>query len=122
MSTSQAERTAPTLEFELTEKAARKARDFFEEEQLDPETTYLRISVLPGGCSGFEYGIELTDETDEDDLHLTRQGLAIVVDPFSAQYLEGTTLGYQSSFQGEGFTFDNPNATGSCGCGSSFAV
>lgn len=118
----QPENSEAAIEFAMTEKAARKVREFLREEELGPQSTYLRVSVLPGGCSGFEYGLELTDEVDEQDLRLEREGIEIVIDPFSAQYLEGTTIGYQSSFQGEGFTFDNPNATGSCGCGSSFAV
>jgi iron-sulfur cluster assembly protein len=82
----------------------------------------LRVSVLPGGCSGFQYGLNLEEEPREDDEILESNGVRLFVDPFSSQYLRGTRIGYASSFQGSGFTFTNPNATGGCGCGSSFAV
>ena len=84
--------------------------------------TVLRVSVIPGGCSGFEYGLDVDTETREDDFTFMSEGVEIVIDPFSAQYLTGLSIGYHSSFQGTGFTFENPNATGSCGCGTSFAV
>lgn len=104
----------------LSELAAEKVREFMAAERL-PDAG-LRISVLPGGCSGFEYGLEIEEETLEDDIVFLQHGIRLIVDPFSAQYLTGVSIDYQSSFQGSGFTFENPNATGSCGCGSSFAV
>lgn len=112
----------PVAIVELTEEAAEKARLFMKEENLTPEKAGLRISVLPGGCSGFQYGLNLEEQPREDDEVLVSCGIRLFVDPFSAQYLKGTQIGYASSFQGSGFTFSNPNATGGCGCGASFAV
>lgn len=104
----------------LSKLAADKVREFLAEEGL-PDAG-LRVSVLPGGCSGFEYGLNVDENRNEDDFVFEQQGITILVDPFSAQYLEGVAIDYHSSFQGSGFTFENPNATGSCGCGTSFAV
>ncbi len=106
----------------LTSEAAEKAREFFEQENLTPEAAGLRVAVLPGGCSGFQYGLNLEEEPRADDEVIVSNGIRLFVDPFSAQYLQGTVIGYHSSFQGSGFTFSNPNASGGCGCGSSFAV
>jgi iron-sulfur cluster assembly protein len=107
---------------ELTAQAAEKAREFMADENLSPETAGLRVSVLPGGCSGFQYGLNVEEGAREDDEVFESHGVRLFVDPFSSQYLKGTQIGYQSSFQGSGFTFSNPNSTGGCGCGSSFAV
>ncbi|MGH7721165.1 MAG: HesB/IscA family protein, partial [Gemmatimonadaceae bacterium] len=82
----------------------------------------LRVSVQPGGCSGFRYGLLIEEQAAEDDLILDHEGFRVFVDPFSAQYLNGVTIDYVSSMQGSGFTFKNPNATGGCGCGSSFTA
>lgn len=82
----------------------------------------LRVAVLPGGCSGFQYGLNIEDGPESDDEVLEIQGLRVFVDPFSAQYLEGVEIDYVSTMMGSGFTFKNPNATGGCGCGSSFTV
>ena len=109
--------TGPLLT--LTPEAASKVKEFQAESEAE---TVLRVSVIPGGCSGFEYGLDVDTETREDDFAFECEGVQVVVDPFSAQYLTGLSVGYHSSFQGTGFTFENPNATGSCGCGTSFAV
>ena len=106
----------------LSEQAAEEVRKFLAEEDLEGDVSGLRVAVVPGGCSGFEYSLTLEDQGEEDDFVLESRGIRLFVDPFSAQYLEGTRIGYKSSFQGTGFTFENPNATGGCGCGSSFAV
>ena len=74
--------------------------------------------MLPGGCSGFQYGLNIEDEPAEDDMVLEAGGLRLFVDPFSMQYLAGTEIDYVSTFQGSGFTFNNPNSSGGCGCGS----
>lgn len=114
---------APAAGIELSEEAATEVRKFFDAEGLDAAEAKLRVSVLPGGCSGFEYGLEVDDQPAEsDDLAVEAHGIRILVDPFSAQYLAGIRIGYHSSFKGSGFTFENPNATGSCGCGTSFSV
>ncbi|MDX1394087.1 MAG: iron-sulfur cluster assembly accessory protein [Gemmatimonadota bacterium] len=103
----------------LTPEAAVKVKEF---QAASPEEQVLRVSVIPGGCSGFEYGLDMDNQVREDDFSFESEGVRVVVDPFSAQYLTGVQIGYHSSFQGTGFTFENPNATGSCGCGTSFAV
>jgi iron-sulfur cluster assembly protein len=110
------------LDLSLTERAAEEVRRFLEEEGLTDEASGLRVSVLPGGCSGFQYGLEISEGAEEDDRVVESRGIPLFVDPFSAQYLEGTTIDWTSSFQGSGFTFENPNASGGCGCGESFAV
>jgi iron-sulfur cluster assembly protein len=114
---------APGVGIDLSEEAAAEVRKFFDAEGLDASEAMLRVSVLPGGCSGFEYGLEVDDQQPEpDDLSVVAHGIRILVDPFSVQYLAGIQIGYHSSFKGSGFTFENPNATGSCGCGTSFSV
>lgn len=92
-----------------------------EENGVGPEAG-LRVGVLPGGCSGFQYGLNIEDEPAEDDVVLEANGLKLFVDPFSLQYLSGVEIDYVSTFQGSGFAFNNPNASGGCGCGSSFNV
>lgn len=106
----------------LSEVAAGEIRKFMADEKMEGESAGLRVSVVPGGCSGFEYALNLEAEAREDDFVVDSRGVRLFVDPFSAQYLEGVAIDYQSTFQGSGFTFDNPNATGGCGCGSSFSV
>ncbi|MFW6010405.1 MAG: HesB/IscA family protein [Gemmatimonadota bacterium] len=110
------------VDLTLSELAATKVREYLAEEELDEDVAGLRVSVVPGGCSGFEYSLTLEDEREADDFVVETRGITLYVDPFSAQYLSGTSIGFKSSFQGAGFTFQNPNATGGCGCGSSFAV
>jgi iron-sulfur cluster assembly protein len=106
----------------LTEKAAVEVRKFMAEEKVSPETAGLRIGVLPGGCSGFRYSLNIEDTPADDDVVIETAGVRCFVDAFSAQYLNGVTLDHKSNFQESGFTFENPNATGGCGCGSSFTV
>ena len=104
----------------LTEAAAEKVREYMAEDGLTDGV--LRVSVLPGGCSGFEYGLNLDETIREDDIVFTSHDVKLAVDPFSAQYLAGVHIDFTSSFRGSGFKFENPNAVGSCGCGTSFAV
>jgi len=92
------------------------------EEQGSGENAGLRVGVLPGGCSGFQYGLNIEDDAGEDDMVLESEGIRLFVDPFSLQYLNGTEIDYVTTFQGSGFTFNNPNSSGGCGCGSSFTV
>jgi iron-sulfur cluster assembly accessory protein len=106
----------------LSEVAAEEVLRFMAEESMSGDEAGLRVSVVPGGCSGFEYALNLEEAAREEDFVLDCHGVRLFVDPFSAQYLEGVSIDYQRTFQGSGFTFDNPNATGGCGCGSSFAV
>jgi len=109
-----------TVQVELTDQAVQQVKRFMEQEQVAPETAGLRVAVLPGGCSGFKYGLNIEERPFDDDIAFEVGGVRVFVDAFSAQYLNGTTIDYVSSMQGAGFTFSNPNATGGCGCGSSF--
>jgi iron-sulfur cluster assembly accessory protein len=112
---------APATPVNLTATAASEVRRYIEE-QGAAESAGLRVGVLPGGCSGFQYGLNIEDEAGEDDMVLESEGIRLFVDPFSLQYLNGCEIDYVSTFQGSGFTFNNPNASGGCGCGSSFTV
>ena len=106
----------------LTPKAAGEVRRFMESEAVSAESGGLRVSVLPGGCSGFRYGLNIEERALDDDFVVETEGVRLFVDAFSAQYLGGVTIDYHSSMQESGFTFNNPNATGGCGCGSSFTA
>ena len=112
----------PDVALTVTPIAATEVKRFMEAEGVAPEKGGLRVSVQPGGCSGFKYGLLIEDQNAEDDIVLEHQGFKVFVDPFSAQYLSGVTIDYVSSMQGSGFTFKNPNSTGGCGCGSSFSA
>jgi len=112
---------APATPILLTSTAAAEVRRYIDE-QGAAESAGLRVGVLPGGCSGFQYGLNIEDEAGEDDMILESQGVRLFVDPFSLQYLQGTEIDFVSTFQGSGFTFNNPNASGGCGCGSSFTA
>lgn len=92
----------------------------FMTEQGASDAAGLRVAVLPGGCSGFQYGLNIEDEAEGDDEVYEVQGLRVFVDPFSSQYLDGVEIDYVTTMMGAGFTFKNPNANGGCGCGSSF--
>ncbi|MDH3403248.1 MAG: iron-sulfur cluster assembly accessory protein [Acidobacteriota bacterium] len=105
----------------LTEKAVRMVKLTREEEKLDPASG-LRVAVRGGGCSGFEYALDFELEARANDIVLEYDGLTVFVDPISARYLEGTEIDYVLGTTGAGFKFINPQATGTCGCGSSFAV
>lgn len=106
----------------LTDRAAVEVNKFMEAEEVARETAGLRVSVMPGGCSGFKYSLNIEETSLEDDAVLEINGVRVFVDGFSMQYLHGVTIDYTTSMQGSGFTFNNPNATGGCGCGSSFTA
>jgi iron-sulfur cluster assembly protein len=112
----------PELTVTVTAEAAVKVRDFMASEQVSPDVGGLRVSVQPGGCSGFKYGLLIEDQPADDDYIIPQSGFRMFVDPFSAQYISQVVIDYTSSMQGSGFTFNNPNATGGCGCGSSFSA
>jgi len=122
MSTTEAQSTTQGFQLHLTDRAAEEVRKFMANEDVSPETAGLRVSVLPGGCSGFKYSLNIEERALEDDMVLEVNDVRLFVDGFSAQYLVGVTVDYTSSMQESGFTFNNPNATGGCGCGSSFTV
>jgi iron-sulfur cluster assembly accessory protein len=106
----------------LSGRAVEEVQKFIAQEQVPTETAGLRVSVLPGGCSGFKYSLNIEERPLEDDMVAEVNGVRVFVDGFSAQYLTGVTIDYVSSMQGSGFTFSNPNASGGCGCGSSFTA
>ena len=112
----------PDLVVTVTPTASAEVKKFMDAEGVSPDIGGLRVSVQPGGCSGFKYGLLIEDTAAEDDSVIDMGGFRVFVDPFSAQYLTGVTIDYVSSMQGSGFTFKNPNASGGCGCGSSFTV
>jgi iron-sulfur cluster assembly accessory protein len=112
----------PTVTVNVTDRASEQVKQFMSQEKVPLETAGLRIAVLPGGCSGFKYGLNIEERPFDDDIVVDVAGVRVFVDAFSAQYLQGTTIDYVSSMQGAGFTFSNPNSTGGCGCGSSFTV
>jgi len=105
----------------LTPVAAAKVRELLAEEP-DGESLVLRVAIQGGGCSGFQYGLGFDSGAAEGDLELTLEGVPVVVDPFSAPYLTGTTIDFLNTIQESGFKIDNPNAVSSCGCGHSFQV
>ena len=114
--------TAPTVALNVTESAATEIRNFMSGEEGLPETSGLRVRVVPGGCSGFQYSLNIEEQSREGDFIIDERGVRMFVDMFSAQYLNGVEIDYVSGVMGSGFTFKNPNATGSCGCGTSFTA
>ena len=103
----------------LTDNAAVKVKDLITQE--GDETLMLRVAVRPGGCSGFSYEMFFDSELETDDLTIEKAGVKVVVDPSSAQLLNGATLDYKDGLQQAGFAIDNPNAQRTCGCGQSFS-
>lgn len=104
----------------LTERAAEEVKRIVEQQKLE-EGAFLRVGVTGGGCSGFSYALGFDDKYDDKaDSKATHHGVDVVVDKKSALYLDGTTVDFYDGIEKRGFTFDNPNAVKSCGCGSSF--
>jgi iron-sulfur cluster assembly protein/iron-sulfur cluster insertion protein len=103
----------------LTDDAATKVKDLISQE--GNEALMLRVAVRPGGCSGFSYEMYFDSDRATDDLTADFSGVTVVVDPSSAQLLNGATLDYTDGLQGAGFAIDNPNAQRTCGCGQSFS-
>jgi iron-sulfur cluster assembly protein len=88
----------------------------------DTPVAGLRISISGGGCSGFQYGMRLEEAKADDDVEVAVGGVMLLIDPFSAPMLDGVTVDFVDSLNGSGFKFENPNATSSCACGSSFSA
>ena len=120
MSTVDEQTNTSGIQVALTPRAVEEVLKFMEAEEVQPDAGGLRVSVLPGGCSGFKYSLNIEERPLEDDHVLPIDRIRVFVDGFSLQYLNGVTVDYVTSMQGSGFTFTNPNATGGCGCGSSF--
>lgn len=104
----------------LTAAAAHKVRELIDEEG-NPQLK-LRVYISGGGCSGFQYGFEFSEGSEEDDLEVRTDGVSVVVDPVSLQYLTGAEVDYSESLHGAQFVIRNPNAKTTCGCGSSFSM
>jgi len=113
------EQQQTTMVFKITEKAAEEILKVAKENNI--ENPILRVRVVPGGCSGFQYAMGFDDTIEEGDHVFEQGGVKVVIDPFSMPYVNGAELDYVVDFMGGGFTIRNPNATGSCGCGSSFS-
>ena len=106
----------------LTETAAREITTIIQQQELDAEKVRLRVGVKGGGCSGFSYVLDLTETQKETDELFEQRGIRIICDPKSLLYLNGTVIDFKDELMGRGFVFNNPNATSSCGCGSSFTA
>ena len=105
---------------DITEAAYAKISDILAEEN-NPKAK-LRTFVQGGGCSGFSYGFTLDEEQNEDDFVLEKEGVTVIVDSMSMQYLQGASIDYKEEIMGSQFVITNPNAQSTCGCGSSFSV
>ena len=116
----QADATPPTDPIVFTESAAAKVADLIAEEG-NPELK-LRVFVQGGGCSGFQYGFTFDEAVNDDDMTLEKNGVQLLIDSMSFQYLVGAEIDYKEDIQGAQFVIRNPNATTTCGCGSSFSV
>ena len=103
-----------------TDSAANKVRELIQEEG-NPELK-LRVFVTGGGCSGFQYGFTFDETANEDDSVMVKNGVTLLIDPMSYQYLVGAEIDYSEGLEGSQFVIKNPNATSTCGCGSSFSV
>ena len=118
---SEAQGTDDQNPISLTEKAIQMIKITREQEGIE-SSQGLRVAVRGGGCSGMEYALDFEREPRENDFIINYDGLQVYVDAISARYLRGTEIDYVLGTTGAGFKFNNPNATGSCGCGSSFSV
>ena len=108
------------LPFVFTDSAANKVKELIEEE--GNADLKLRVFVTGGGCSGFQYGFTFDEVANEDDTAMQKNGVTLLVDPMSYQYLVGAEIDYTEGLEGSQFVIRNPNATSTCGCGSSFSA
>jgi iron-sulfur cluster insertion protein len=105
---------------EVTERAVAKVQSLKAEE--DNDDLKLRVYVTGGGCSGFQYGFSFEDNMAEDDTPVSRDGVTVLIDSLSFQYLAGSTVDYEEGLMGSRFIITNPNASTTCGCGASFSI
>ena len=104
----------------FSDAAATKALELIDEE--DNRNLNLRVFVTGGGCSGFEYGFTFDEDVEEDDTKIYKEGVTLLIDALSYQYLVGSIIDYKEDLQGSRFTVENPNAVTTCGCGNSFSL
>ncbi len=105
---------------DFTESAAAKVKELIDEE--DNEALKLRVFIQGGGCSGFQYGFTFEEDQQGDDTAVEKGGVTLLIDPMSIQYLMGAKIDYKEDLEGARFVINNPNATTTCGCGSSFSA
>jgi len=104
----------------LSARAVRKVRELVAEEEN--QELKLRVYITGGGCSGFQYGFSFEEQAAEDDAAIEKDGVTVLVDPMSFQYLVGSEVDYTEGLEGSRFVVNNPNATTTCGCGASFSI
>jgi iron-sulfur cluster assembly accessory protein len=107
------------MDITVTERAARRIGEIL---RAEPSGAMLRLSVMGGGCSGFQYKFDVDREQASDDVTITRDGVTVLVDPVSLQYLAGSEVDYVDDLIGAAFKVNNPQAKASCGCGTSFSL
>ncbi|MFZ9502095.1 MAG: iron-sulfur cluster insertion protein ErpA [Beijerinckiaceae bacterium] len=103
----------------VTERAARRVAQILAKE---PEGAYLRVAVNGGGCSGFQYAFDIAPARAQDDLLIEAEGVGVLIDPVSLDFLRGARIDFVDDLMGQSFRIDNPNAASSCGCGTSFSI
>ena len=106
--------------FSVTEKATNEIKKLLKEEDFD--NSFLRVRIIPGGCSGFSYEMGFDDESDENDKIIESDGVKVAIDELSYPYLDNSILDFKDGLNGKGFAIENPNASGTCGFGESFTV
>lgn len=106
----------------LTATAAREIKTIITQQELDADKVRLRVGVKGGGCSGFSYILDLTEAKKDTDEEFEQHGVRIICDPKSLLYISGVTIDFKDEIMGRGFVFQNPNASSTCGCGSSFSA
>lgn len=110
------------MDFHITDRAAQKLRQVAQSEGVDVARTYLRVAVVPGGCSGLTYDLGWDTDRQETDQNVQVAGLNLIVDRKSYLYVEGTELDFSDGLEGKGFHFVNPQAARTCACGESFGL
>jgi len=106
----------------LTKTAVKEIKTIMTDKEMETDNVYLRVGVAGGGCSGFKYTLDITEDKNDMDEEWTHDGVTVICDSKSMLYLTGTTVDFKDELTGRGFVFSNPNATSTCGCNSSFSM